>query len=93
MPTVEGIAPYRAALVAYVYETEDGPGPSRLLVKHWAMLDQQTVRGFPREVGTVHDLVLEKEADHAHLRGERVVDETTAFDLEPWIDVSRPVLP
>lgn len=98
MPTVEGIAPYRSAMVVYVYEVEkivEGTLAvgSRVLVKHWAMLDQTNVAGFPRQTGASHELVLESESHYLHLKGERVVDETTAFDLEPWVDVAEPRLP
>jgi hypothetical protein len=94
MPSAEGIAPYTGSLVAYVYEIEkviSGELPAgRFVVKHWAMLDQKTVEGFPREMGKTYELVLESEAGHRHLKGERVMDDTTAFDLETWFDVSPP---
>jgi hypothetical protein len=96
MPTVEGIAPYQSALVAYVYEVgENAPEElrnSRFIVKHWAMLDQRPVQGFPRDVGKSYDLHLERESDHLQIKGERLVDETTSFDLEAWVDVSEPRL-
>ncbi len=92
MPSVEGIAPYTGALVTYVYDIDKvlaGELPAkRILVRHWAILDQKTVVGFPREPGKSHELILESLADHAHLTGERVVDDTTEFDLEPWFDVT-----
>jgi hypothetical protein len=94
MPTAEGIAPYTASLVAYVYEVEKVVSgkldAKRILVKHWAMLDQKPLAGFPRETGKVYELLLEREDAHLHLKGERVMDDTTAFDLEPWFDVSTP---
>lgn len=94
LPTPEGIAPYTGSLVAYVYEVEkvlsgEFTAP-KVLVKHWCMLDQKVAEGFPREVGKSYELTLEREADHAHLKGERVMDDTTAFDLEAWFDVAPP---
>ncbi|MFZ4765721.1 MAG: hypothetical protein ACOYMN_12270, partial [Roseimicrobium sp.] len=32
-------------------------------------------------------------ADQAQLKGERVMDDTTAFQLEPWFDVTPPRVP
>lgn len=97
LPTAEGIAPYTGALVACVYEVEQvisGTLDTKsVLVKHWAMLDQKLVANVPRELGKSYDLTLEKEADHPHLKGERVMDDTMAFDLEPWFDVIPPRMP
>ena len=94
MPSAEGIAPYTGALLAYVYEPEkvlEGElSAKRILVKHWAMLGQKTVAGFPRKTGASYDLILEAESGHLHLKGERVMDDTTAFDLEAWFDVTSP---
>lgn len=96
MPTPEGIEPYTAALVAYVYEVQEvleGDFPTtekRLLVKHWGMLGREPVQGFPRTEGQTYELVVERQSAHSHLNGERVMDDTTAFDLESWFDVSSP---
>ena len=94
MPSAEGIAPYTGSLVAYVYEIEkviSGElAAKKIIVKHWAMLDQKPVAGFPRTLGGTYELELEPEAGHDHLKGERVMDDTTAFDLETWFDISPP---
>jgi hypothetical protein len=94
MPTPEAIEPYTSSLVEYVYEVEkvlEGEFKEpRVLVKHWAMLNLHTVRGLPREVGKSYELTLERAEDHLHLQGERVMQDTTAFDLQPWFDVSPP---
>lgn len=96
MPTAEGIEPYTSALVAYVYEVLEvleGDFPAtekRLLVKHWGMLGREPVQGFPRPEGQTYELVIERQSAHSHLNGERVMDDTTAFDLEPWFDVASP---
>lgn len=94
MPTPEGISPYTGALVAYVYEVEKvlaGKVESKtLLVKHWAMLGEKVVQGFPRELGKSYELSIEREADHPQLKGERVIDDTSAFDQEAWFDVAAP---
>jgi hypothetical protein len=97
MPTVEGIAPYTGALVANVYELEkvlEGRLKAKqILVKQWAMLDKTVLSGFPRQPGQSYELTLEREEDHPELNGERIMDETTAFDLEVWFDVTPPRLP
>jgi hypothetical protein len=94
MPTAEGIAPYTGALVAYIYELEQVLSgkfdDKRMLVKHWAMLDQQPLAGFPRKVGQSYELTLEREDDHPHLKGERAMDDTAAFELTSWFDVEPP---
>lgn len=97
MPTAEGIAPYTGALIACVYEVEQvisGTLEAKsILVKHWAMLDQKALAGFPREAGKTYELILEREDDHQHLKGERVMDDTLAFDLPSWFDVTPPRIP
>ncbi len=94
MPTAEGIDPYTSSLVIYIYDVEkvmEGDFTDKhILVKHWAMLGQKPVDAMPREVGKSYDLVLERESGHPNLKGERVMDDTTAFDLEPWFDVASP---
>jgi hypothetical protein len=94
MPTPEAIEPYTSSLVEYVYEVEkvlEGEYKEpRVLVKHWALLDLHPVQGLPREIGKSYDLTLEPGADHLHLQGERVMQDTTAFDLQPWFDVATP---
>lgn len=94
MPTAEGIDPYTSSLVIYLYEVEkvlEGEYTEKeVLVKHWGMLGLKPVLQMPREAGKSYELILEKSDDHAHLKGERVMDDTTAFDLVPWVDVSSP---
>jgi hypothetical protein len=41
-------------------------------------------------VGKSYELTLEPGADHLHLQGERVMQDTSAFDLQAWFDVSPP---
>ena len=62
----------------------------RILVKHWGLLNRVPVKGFPRDLGKSYELILERESDHAELKGERVMDDTAAFDLQPWLDVALP---
>ncbi len=94
MPTPEAIAPYTSSLVAYVYEVEkvlEGALEGKtVLVKHWAMLDEKAAQGFPREAGKSYELLLEREQDQPQLKGERVMDDTTAFDQTAWFDVAPP---
>ncbi|MEI6533960.1 MAG: hypothetical protein WCN98_01370 [Verrucomicrobiaceae bacterium] len=94
VPSPESIEPYTGALVACVYEIDkvlSGDFPDkRILVKHWGLLNKQKVAGHPRIIGKSYEIVVERESDHAELKGERVADETSAFDLEPWFDVSSP---
>ena len=96
IPTLESIQPYSSALLNYVYEVEKvlaGELPEkRILVKHWGLLNKATVQGYPRQVGGSYEMVIEREADHTELQGERVSDDTTAFDLVPWFDVGTPVV-
>lgn len=93
-PALEDIAPYTGSLIANVYEVEKVLSgefkDKRILVKHWGLLNKTPVPNFPRDIGKSFELVVEKESDHPELRGERVTDETTAFDLESWVDVSLP---
>jgi hypothetical protein len=96
MPTAEGLGAYTGGLVAYVYEVQQvlsGEYPEkRVLVRHWAMLDRQIVAGFPRKEGGAYEIELEPVSAHPELAGERVMDDTTALDLDPWYDVRTPAL-
>ena len=62
-------------------------------MKHWALLGCQTVRDFPRTIGKTYELLIEPEADHSEIKGERVLDTLTTFDLEPWLEVTPPSVP
>ena len=61
-------------------------------MKHWGLLNSADVAGFPRQIGQIYDLSLERESDHPELRGERLSDDTTAFDLPSWLDVAVPAV-
>ena len=95
MPTVEGINPYTSALVEYVYEVgkviEGDYTGKRIFVKHWGMMDRKTVLGFPRKVGVEYDLTVQPLSAHPQLKGDRSMP-LDVFDLDPWYDVSTPVL-
>lgn len=97
IPTLESIEPYTSALLSYVYEVrkvESGElTEKRVLVKHWGLLNRNTVAGFPRKIGEDYPLTIERESDHGELQGERVSDDTSAFDLTPWFDVTAPQIP
>jgi hypothetical protein len=56
------------------------------------MLDQKPLHGFPRQIGERYDLLVESVTAHEHLKGERVMDDTTAFGLQPWFDVTAPMV-
>jgi hypothetical protein len=94
IPTPEAIYPYTGALVAYVYEVRsvvagELKAPA-ILVKHWGMLGRKTVTGFPRKIGEEYDLEVAPEDAHPQLKGERIVDDTTALDVESYFDLSVP---
>lgn len=94
VPTVESIQPYSSALICLVYEVEQVLSgefnDKRILVKHWGLLNRRAVAGMARQIGHRYELWVERESDHPELEGERVVDDTTAFDLESWVDASIP---
>lgn len=99
LPTAAGIDPYTRAMVAYVYDVEqvlegDYDG-KQILVCHWAMMDLKPCAGLPRRVGESFDLLVEPldiDKYHPELKGQRVLDDTSAFDLEPWYDIAPPQL-
>jgi len=99
IPTAEGIDPYTRAMVAYVYEVEEvlegSYSEKQILVCHWALMDRQPCSGFPRTVGDSFELIVEPldlDAHHPELEGQRVLDDTTAFELEKWYDITLPQL-
>lgn len=99
VPTAEGIAPYTRAMIAYAYDVEevieghyDG---KQILVCHWALMNEKACTGFPRKLGESYELTVEPldlEKHHPELEGQRVFDDTTAFDLEKWYDIALPQL-
>jgi hypothetical protein len=94
VPTPESIEPYTSALICSVYEVEKVLSgeftDKRVLVKSWGLLNKHPVMGLPHKLSGSYELVLEKESDHSELQGERVNDDTTAFDLTPWMDTAAP---
>ncbi|MEM8954764.1 MAG: hypothetical protein AAGD22_11485 [Verrucomicrobiota bacterium] len=96
MPSVESLTeePYRRALLVYTYEVDEileGEfEDEKLLVKHWAILDEKPVAGFPRQVGEKYELILEPSSAHGQLKAERQFDDTSEFTLELFYDVSTP---
>jgi hypothetical protein len=98
-PTAEGIDPYTRAMVAYTYDVEkvlEGHYEEKqILVCHWALMDRQACQGFPRKMGEVFELLVEPldlKHHHPELEGQRILDDTTAFDLEKWYDITLPQL-
>ena len=96
MPTLESIEPYLRALVYYAYET-DHPDPQNKLiaVTHWAILDQKTVGGMPREIGKTYDLTLEPFFEHPELSSQAESRDEDAIDilLQLYHDVTTPQKP
>lgn len=64
---------------------------SRILIRHWALLDGKTTRGFPRRPGLDYDLTLQPFKDHPQLK-EAPLSKLKAGDLKPWFDVSPPAV-
>lgn len=99
IPTAEGIDPYTRAMIAYVYDVkqviEGTYEPKQILVCHWALMDRKPCSGFPRKPDETFELLVEPldlKLHHPELEGQRVLDDTTAFDLEKWYDVTPPTL-
>ncbi|MEM7147478.1 MAG: hypothetical protein AAF591_20345 [Verrucomicrobiota bacterium] len=96
MPSVESLTeePYRRALLVYTYavdEVLEGDfNDEKLLVRHWAILDEKPVKGYPREVGESYELDLEPSSAHGQLKAERQFDDSSEFTLELFYDVSTP---
>ncbi|MCB1226010.1 MAG: hypothetical protein KDK99_09400 [Verrucomicrobiales bacterium] len=94
-PTAEGIDPYTRAMIAQVFEVEQvlqgSYAEPRILVRRWAMMDLRLTQ-VPQEVGDSIELTLEPVEDHPELQNERTLDDTTAFDLQPWYDLAPPTL-
>ena len=76
IPALASIAPYRQALVVYLYSVEKleaGIYPQgQLLVAHWGIIDG-TVRDPGRRAGQSYTLRLEPYAAHPELEGERLI--------------------
>ena len=96
MPTVESLDTYRRALIDCRYQVEEvveGDYREReIVVWHWAILDRRQVRGMPRTAGDVYDLEVELADGHPQLAGERRSQTSELNFLDPYYDVSTPVL-
>ncbi|CAN5198534.1 hypothetical protein BH23VER1_BH23VER1_35540 [soil metagenome] len=88
---------YHRALVDYTYDVvevlEGDYAEDRVVVWHWVILDRQLVPGFPRAIGEEFELVLEPTTAHPQLASERRDEDTTAFGLDPFYDISTPQAP
>jgi hypothetical protein len=98
-PTAEGIDPYTRAMVTAIYDVEqvlEGNFSDRqILVCHWALMDLKPTRQARRQVGQSYELIVEPldlQTHHPELAGQRIVDDTTAFDLDKWYDIVPPTL-
>ena len=95
MPTWEAFQPYREGFTTLLYEVEEvlegNYAGGQILVRHWAMMDQKPVPGWPREIGKSYELEVEEWAAHPELTGSRVM-ETGIFapDLIVYYDVATP---
>jgi hypothetical protein len=91
-PTLQFIAPYRQALVVYVYEIVKvhqgiNPGP-RILVHHWALRDDRTVAPSTR-IGETVRLAVEPFDTHSELQGERVIADMETLGLPMFYEPPR----
>ena len=75
-PTPASIAPYRQAMVVYVYKVETLEAGvythARLLVAHWGIV-AGAVRDLGKRPGEIYTLRLETYAAHPELEGERLI--------------------
>ena len=89
-PTPASIAPYRHALVVYVYTVEKldaGVYPHRqLLVAHWGIVDG-AVRNLGKRPGESYTLRLEPYAAHPELEGERLIMDVKDMGLPLLYDI------
>jgi hypothetical protein len=99
VPTAESLDAYTRAMIAYVYDVEEVLEgvyeEKQILVCHWALMDRKAIPDFPRKLGDSFELLVEPldlEKHHPELEGQRVLDDTTAFDLEKWYDINPPRL-
>lgn len=90
MPTPQGIAPYRSALVEYLYKVVnviDGQldEHDQIIVQHWAILDA-VAYPLDRTAGETYRLTLESLDDHPELEGERISSELIE-PVDSYLDV------
>ncbi len=90
-PALEAIAPYRSALVTYVYEVEEvvsgDLSAPKIAIAHWALLNGETLELPQNKEGETYQLVIEDFDDHPQLQGERLVMDHDDFTLPLFYDV------
>lgn len=91
IPTPESIAPYVNGLLALEYDVmeilEGTYDEKTLIVAHWVIRDRQVLDTAPRPSETMMRLTLELYDLHPELEGERLVMDTSAFELPMYYDV------
>ncbi|NCD34254.1 MAG: hypothetical protein EOL87_12685 [Spartobacteria bacterium] len=84
IPSLQDIAPYKQALVVYLYDLEEAlpgmPQTKTVGVAHWGIRDGST-QLLTRQIGEIYDLTIVPYASHPELEGERVVMD---FDQGTW---------
>ena len=90
---MEALDTYTGGLIAYRYKVmESSGGLSRgdhVVVLHWFIMDRRELSGFPRQIGSRYDLVIEPGASHPEIESERQWNDL--LDLaEPHLDVAPP---
>lgn len=91
VPTPRDIAPYRGGLLVLEYEVldviEGRYDESTLLAAHWVIRDATTLDTASRPADTRIRLTLDPYASHPELEGERVVMDSSRYDLPLFYDV------
>ncbi len=89
-PALEAIAPYKSALVTYIYEVEEVVSGElaapKIAVAHWALLNSKTIELAQNTEGETYQLLIEGFDDNPQLQGERLVMDHDDFTLPLFYD-------
>ena len=91
-PDPERLDVYKRMLVDHTYEvlrTVAGPKVSaaRIAVLHWAILDEESVPGIPRQPGAEVELLIEPAETHPEIESELTITGEADYSLPLFYDI------
>ncbi|MGI8603873.1 MAG: hypothetical protein ACR2OZ_12870 [Verrucomicrobiales bacterium] len=92
-PEPERLEVYKRMLVDHTYDvvrSVEGQGPvsKRIVVLHWAILDEKLVTGLPRGAGDKVELLIEPASVHPEIESELTITGQSDFSLPLYYDVA-----
>ena len=86
--------PYTRILTSRTYAVEQVQAgvyeEKTIVVLHDAALNRKVLQGLPDKIGEIYTLLVEPSAQHPELKATQVINNTTAVNLAPFLEVTQP---